>query len=224
MTTEPTYYERNRKQILAKCAAQRRARGAPIRRGGAGRKKVPARLIELGCARCHHGFLWLRKAGRSSKRQPRFCVGCRQPLLPRKSCDWCGTQLKRRKGRFCSFACAVEWIRVTQKNPFKRESVRKRRQRASAARQKALRLVRGRQKVGRWREICERDGWVCWICGGPIDPAFTSPQRFAGTVDHVLPLSCGGSDQDFNLRAAHFGCNSRRGAAKFMPDMEEVVA
>jgi 5-methylcytosine-specific restriction endonuclease McrA len=46
------------------------------------------------------------------------------------------------------------------------------------------------------------------------------PHQLAGTVDHVVPLSKGGSDDDGNVRAAHATCNSRRGAGKFKPHEE----
>jgi 5-methylcytosine-specific restriction endonuclease McrA len=58
--------------------------------------------------------------------------------------------------------------------------------------------------------ICERDGWKCWLCEGPIERNLVAPHSFAGTVDHVVPLSRGGTEADDNLRAAHYGCNSRR--------------
>jgi len=70
--------------------------------------------------------------------------------------------------------------------------------------------VGGRQEIGRWKRIGARDNWTCWICGGGIDPALSTPHRLAGTVDHVVEIMNGGSDDDANVRAAHLGCNSRR--------------
>jgi 5-methylcytosine-specific restriction endonuclease McrA len=65
-------------------------------------------------------------------------------------------------------------------------------------------------QTGRWRVVCERDGWVCWVCGGQIDKSLSPPNRLAGTVDHIVALVHGGSDDDANVRAAHFTCNVRR--------------
>jgi len=52
------------------------------------------------------------------------------------------------------------------------------------------------------RRILERDHYVCQICGRPG----------ADSVDHIVPRAFGGTHGDSNLRAAHFTCNSRRGA------------
>jgi len=90
--------------------------------------------------------------------------------------------------------------------------LRNRRRRASAVRR--ARGWKSGQK-GRWRRICDRDGWVCWLCGDPIDQALLPPHQKSGSADHVVALAKGGSDDDENLRAAHLGCNCRRGAGKF---------
>lgn len=58
----------------------------------------------------------------------------------------------------------------------------------------------------RWRNvirpaILNRDAGMCWICG----------EGGADSVDHVLPRAQGGTDDPDNLKAAHMGCNNRRG-------------
>lgn len=56
----------------------------------------------------------------------------------------------------------------------------------------------------------------CWVCGRPIDyeADWKSPQAF--TADHVKPIAHGGHLYG-ELRAAHRGCNSRRGAGNDRP-------
>ena len=49
------------------------------------------------------------------------------------------------------------------------------------------------------RAILDRDGQRCAYCHGP-----------ARTVDHVIPLRLGGSNDGSNLVAACRACNSRR--------------
>jgi len=118
----------------------------------------------------------------------------------------------------CSDVCArarEEEARDRQRVPVEHLAARKRAEsrRHSAKRASALQRAgtSARRVVGRWRRICARDGWVCWICHGRIDPAIRPPHRRAGSADHVVGLvSEGGPDDDANLRAAHFGCNSRR--------------
>lgn len=74
----------------------------------------------------------------------------------------------------------------------------------------------GRFRVSRSRReaIYARDEWLCF-CGDPVIPWGSSDDpydaRYA-TLDHIQPRSLGGSDEDGNLRTAHFGCNSERGA------------
>lgn len=55
--------------------------------------------------------------------------------------------------------------------------------------------------------IFKRDGYRCGICGDECDPQATVPNPAAPTVDHIVPKSCGGSDDPSNLQTAHFYCN-----------------
>ena len=68
--------------------------------------------------------------------------------------------------------------------------------------------------IGKRRRIAhyERDGWCCQICGSQVDPD-CDPQvgGRAPSLDHIVPRSLGGSDDDSNLRTAHRDCNARRG-------------
>lgn len=61
-------------------------------------------------------------------------------------------------------------------------------------------------------EIYERDGWVCQICGWPVDPGDRYPLDQSASLDHVRPLSKGGAHTRDNSRLAHLLCNIKRGA------------
>lgn len=64
----------------------------------------------------------------------------------------------------------------------------------------------------RWVEkLGAEDGWVCWLCAGKIDRSLYWPHRWAGSVDHVVHVSNGGTDERSNLRLAHVTCNASRG-------------
>jgi 5-methylcytosine-specific restriction endonuclease McrA len=60
-------------------------------------------------------------------------------------------------------------------------------------------------RIKGWKRISKRiltlSGGICALCGRPG----------ADTVDHIIPRSRGGTHEDYNLRAAHRACNSRRG-------------
>jgi 5-methylcytosine-specific restriction endonuclease McrA len=58
------------------------------------------------------------------------------------------------------------------------------------------------------RAVCERDGWVCGICGGPVDPDLKFPDVMSASLDHVIPMARGGGHVWGNVQCAHFLCNS----------------
>jgi len=61
-------------------------------------------------------------------------------------------------------------------------------------------------------EIFERDQWTCRLCNEAIDEALRWPHRYSASVDHVIPLSLGGSDTLQNVQSAHLTCNISKGA------------
>lgn len=76
-----------------------------------------------------------------------------------------------------------------------------------------------------WRRASARvlkDATVCWLCGLPLDFDAPARSRWSPSVDHVLPLDAikffdAATQRSMaldpaNLRAAHYGCNSKRGA------------
>jgi 5-methylcytosine-specific restriction endonuclease McrA len=65
-------------------------------------------------------------------------------------------------------------------------------------------------------EIWERSQGRCGICGEGILYAEM-------TVDHIVPISKGGQHRLDNLQAAHRGCNSRKGARQYEPDVIAVM-
>lgn len=59
--------------------------------------------------------------------------------------------------------------------------------------------------------IYQRDCWVCGFCGGAVDPSLKSPDPWAPSLDHIIPRSKGGPDDETNLRIVHRYCNGVRG-------------
>jgi len=60
-----------------------------------------------------------------------------------------------------------------------------------------------RTKSSTWRktrlQILERDGRLCYLCGGD-----------ASTVDHKIPSAAGGTDHPSNLAACCFACQKAK--------------
>lgn len=106
---------------------------------------------------------------------------------PERFCVHCGVVLPktmRADARFCSEKCN------------------------SAAHH--LKRVPERRGVGRRREVerayvLARDRMRCHLCGGLVKYSDVH-------LDHVIPLSLGGSHDVGNLRVAHSRCNTQKGA------------
>jgi hypothetical protein len=68
------------------------------------------------------------------------------------------------------------------------------------------------ERPARLAYIAGRDGWRCHLCLGKVDRHLVCPDPLSPSIDHLVPISDGGSDDPENLRLAHFGCNSSRSA------------
>ena len=66
------------------------------------------------------------------------------------------------------------------------------------------RRARERSRVNRI-EILDRDKWVCSYCACALDAEIAR-------VDHIIPISKGGTSDPDNLAAACFACNASKGA------------
>lgn len=53
--------------------------------------------------------------------------------------------------------------------------------------------------------VIERDGLVCGICKGEVEPHLLE-------IDHIHPVSLGGTNDLDNLQVAHALCNRKKGA------------
>lgn len=87
--------------------------------------------------------------------------------------------------RFCSKPCASKWKR--------REKGHRRRKRKKAQHDDRISLMK----------VAKRDDWLCHLCRLPVDKATWS-------IDHLVPLSHGGSHTYDNVALAHRLCNSIR--------------
>lgn len=111
-------------------------------------------------------------------------------------CDDCGELTARgrnQEGRFCD-GCARARRRAKDR-------------RAAAVRRGAV-VVGPRPKL---EDIARRDGWRCHLCHRKVNPRVHFQHRNAATLDHLVPVTDGGTDEPANLALAHRGCNSRRG-------------
>lgn len=59
-------------------------------------------------------------------------------------------------------------------------------------------------------EIYSRDGGKCGLCKRKVSLLPKTPYRLSATIDHIVPISQGGSHTRQNVQLAHFGCNSAK--------------
>lgn len=60
-------------------------------------------------------------------------------------------------------------------------------------------------------EIFERDNWVCQLCFEEVDPLLFYPHPESASLDHIVPLSLGGTHTEDNVQLAHLFCNISKG-------------
>ena len=79
-------------------------------------------------------------------------------------------------------------------------------------RNRKLRAVRRKQESGKLnREVVfRRDNYICYICGVQVRDIVNHPRQ--ATLDHVIPLSKGGSHTYKNVRTCCRTCNSNKGS------------
>lgn len=71
---------------------------------------------------------------------------------------------------------------------------------------------RGAKLAGRYRfrEIAERDGWRCHLCGKRVPDRPHTGKPLDAEIDHLIPISAGGTDDPVNVALAHRKCNMAR--------------
>lgn len=118
--------------------------------------------------------------------------GGERPLID-ETCLHCGKTFQRRlrsKRRLCSPACKTA-----------------RGNRLHRGRRQAL----DRDGLVSPAELGDRAGWVCRICGEAIDQSVRWPDREMASVDHIIPVAAGGTNDPGNLQLVHLRCNIRKG-------------
>ena len=76
--------------------------------------------------------------------------------------------------------------------------------------------------------VFERDEWRCQLCG---DMTRKDQARLLGgkdylpnapTIDHIVPVSKGGTNDEANLQTAHWSCNSAKSDGTYSPAGEQL--
>jgi hypothetical protein len=151
-------------------------------------------------------------------------------------CEFCGNDFQSGNSeRFCSIPCANRSIwknfpavkkvckcgkKFKTKKPLKTWCSRNCWNRARLKRKwayyKAAFRMRKRQEAEAFieqvcpTEIFSRDNWTCQICSKEIDMEKAFPHPKSASLDHIIPISKGGTHEAKNVQCAHLRCNIRK--------------
>jgi len=156
------------------------------------------------CSRLCVSRARIRQPQRENERR-RQKSAARRERIPQRPCQWCGRIFKpkrRSTAQFCSMGChRSDW---SKKHP---DAIY-----ANHTRRRAwLRNVP--TEFISPKEVFERDGWTCQLCHCPTPAHLIGTwSRQRPTVDHIVPLSKGGSHTYQNVQCACSTCNIRKAA------------
>ena len=208
-----------RPKLCRKCQISEATSAASVARRmrAAMSRSPPVTAVDLRtCSHCGRAFYsgrsrsWCTPTCRSAiaRAQSQRSYRARQLTQRRpkdaRTCIECGNKYQSARSRqvYCGTRCSEKALR------------RNRRRRIRVAMVSTQRFTA--------RQVFERDNWRCYLCG--VDtPEFLqgSADAQAPSIDHVFPLSRGGTHSLDNVRCACRRCNSRKGAS--VPDMVERV-
>lgn len=196
-----------------------------------------SRMTVKTCLVCGKEFCPTNKRGASPRFCSEKCKGRfyhppkakPEPIAIR--CEYCGREFttKRKGQRYCNSGCAYKAMhgrpvkgrlntvcivcgkqypnprRQSYCDGCKKKQVRQQR-RTWCSRRRALKknvLVEKFNSI----EIFIRDGWRCQICGKKVRPTFTEYHDLYPNLDHIIPLSKGGTHTRDNCQCTCRKCN-----------------
>ena len=153
---------------------------------------------DRACTVCASSFIAKIPTARYCSRRCGFQARDHRPRIePHRlrpvACSGCGVPTLTRGTRVRCTGCSEAQARLTN--------------RLKNTKRRGIHATRySREQIG------QRDGWVCHLCRDAIDPTLSGMAPGGATIDHIVPVSKGGSDHPANVAIAHRQCNVRRGA------------
>lgn len=141
-----------------------------------------------------------------------------------RPCSQCGGEKENPRRSWCR-ACEAAKARARYRAHPERQKLatQRYRERHPVERRQQINAVVRRYKLQLRGAVCEpysrrlvyeRDEGMCGICNRTIDWTLPPLHQEGFTIDHLTPVSKGGTDTLDNVRSAHRRCNSKRGAAQ----------
>jgi 5-methylcytosine-specific restriction endonuclease McrA len=162
------------------------------------------------CAQCGKHCIPGENCG---SRATKYCdQDCKWKALRPKPGPTC--RIKKRKARRfiegrCP-ECGDRFMRLDNNPAAVGYCTRRCQRRVINRRREAFKRGKGRKTLTFWK-IAERDNLTCQLCGELVLMTETAPHPQSPSLDHIVPLSRGGSHSEENVQLAHFICNSRKG-------------
>lgn len=140
------------------------------------------------------------------------CFSCRRADPAKKRLDG----MPRGSGApqvFTCTACGDEWVRPAARGHVPKwcPGCRGKEMAWSAYHNRRSRLKEAFRDTVDRQAVFEADGYRCHLCGKKTNPRKKAPHPKAPTVDHIVPVSVGGTHEPANCRTACFLCNSKKG-------------
>lgn len=143
---------------------------------------------------------------------PNKCKACERVFYHRTERTFCSDECKQNAWQRTCGDCGSRYTQKKNTSGKCRNCRKRDKNRASSVR---LKVRRGKARTAinkiSVHQCWQRDGGKCQICRKAIRLDVKWPDPMSMSVDHIVPLSKGGTDEESNVRAAHLGCNSRRG-------------
>jgi len=154
-----------------------------------------------------HPAMMLMAEARKAERMARW-EAARKPTPPRiwvmgwcQRCDTAFVIIDQKQTRYCTDRCADG---------------------DAKARRRAVKRLAFVAPVYRTR-IFKRDKWTCQLCGKKVKRDAVAPHPRSPSLDHILPLSLGGTHEPANVQLACFLCNSIKGDRLYLGQPEQLA-
>ena len=160
-------------------------------------------------------------ADSTSAMKRRTCPNCRRIKIQKeKEAEEKKKELKALQRRLEELETRIErgW-KAAQRRERHKETVKAERKRRELKREKRIKANGEADRDITLKRLYTRDGGICYLCGKPCNyedyrrsdkGAFIAGKLYP-SIDHVKPLSHGGTHTWDNIRLAHMICNSHKG-------------
>jgi hypothetical protein len=189
----------------------------------------------VDCAGGCGGYAWTGKGSRDDA----MCRSCRtreqraaKGLTPdrERDCAWCGRAFQpvkvRQGAQYCSDPVCRSAFRGAplssswspDLSPIENALAAHTSAKSTKPRRHAYRAARKKLRsdlapgVGD-AAIFTRDRWTCHLCELPVSRTLNNPHPMSPSIDHLVPIDEGGTDDPANLATAHLACNVHKHTA-----------